>query len=375
MKSAGWDLMSVFIVLGVRLTIRLAIRLASRWAVYLVACVVASLVASTIASLVISPRAYGKKAIEENKSKALYGIAQMMTHEEELGSWLFSDKRLSGDNQTSCKSCHNPEMGWSDGRPKAIGFGGKLLNRRTPTLIGLGEAEKFLHPMFWDGRSQSLFDQAIMPIIHPDEMNQDLDELIQELSIPLYLEKFRKAYGEAKVSVEKIAQALVAFEKTIRAPDYLMRLEELNAGPSQIDNLEIFEGVRLFHRHCAICHRPGENFSDGQFHDIGLKESEDLGRASVVSRDSDSLLFRSNKFKFKTPTLWGVAQRGPYMHDGSIATLREVLEHYNNGGSFRGEEERRLRVQTLSPLIRPLNLTENEFVALEKFLTIVLAVP
>lgn len=304
---------------------------------------------------------------------------------EELGYWLFADKRLSGDNKTACISCHQPKLGWSDGLPRAVGFQGKVLDLRTPTLIGLGRQDDLGHPMFWNGRAENMLEQALGPIRNPNEMNQNVSQLIQELSqVPLYKEKFARVFGNALISEERLAIALVAFERTIQAP----RIDALQEGESeQPDVLTLLNskgvltlgnvsksgsgdlGKELFLRHCAFCHRPDSNLSDGLFHDIGL-QTEDIGRAFLYQEDSSTQAYRLQRFKHKTPTLWGVAQRGgPYMHNGSLPDLRSVLEHYNNGGSFQSPAERRQRLATLNPAMRPLNLSESDLEALETFLT------
>ena len=308
------------------------------------------------------------------------------TEVEELGFWLFADKRLSGNNKISCMSCHQPAKGWSDGRAKAVGFQGKVLGLRTPTIVGLGLQDDLGHPMFWDGRAQNLLEQALGPIENPNEMNQDLGELVKELSsVEKYKSKFQRAFGTEVINKERIALAIVAFERTIKSPsrEFIERtpndeqniLDRLNASNFMtstipyLDEKPVSEGKRLFDTHCAFCHQPAANLSDGNFHDIGLV-TKDFGRANVIKADKNSSTFRMNRFKHKTPTLWGVAQRGgPYMHNGSKKTLREVLEHYNNGGSFKTKEERRQRLNTLSPAIRELHLSETDLDTLEQFIT------
>ncbi|MCB0357466.1 MAG: c-type cytochrome [Bdellovibrionales bacterium] len=303
---------------------------------------------------------------------------------EELGFWLFADKRLSGNNQISCMSCHVPQLGWTDGLETARGFNNKKLKLRTPTLIGLELQEEFGHKFFWNGRAKNLEDQALMPIQNPEEMNQDMEELLQELTkLRVYRLKFAKAFGDDQISAQRIAKALSAFERTLSSPSLKIPeppsenaeavIEFLNSNDPlnyKYDNgyVEVSRGKILFDTHCAQCHQIVTNLSDGNFHDIGL-QTQDIGLAQTLDK-KNAFEYRTHRFKHKTPTLWGVAQRGgPYMHNGSLKTLRDVLEHYNKGGSFNSPSERKMRLNTLAPAINPLELSNEELDDLEEFIT------
>ncbi|MCB0392403.1 MAG: hypothetical protein KDD58_14020 [Bdellovibrionales bacterium] len=324
--------------------------------------------------------------VKASNSYETFVNTKKWTEIEELGFWLFADKRLSGNNKISCMNCHQPSRGWSDGREKAIGFKGEILALRTPTIIGLELQEEFGHSFFWDGRVGDLYSQALMPIVNPNEMNQNLDELIIELSdMEMYKNKFHKAFGTEVISLDRIAQAIVAFERTLKSPSRNLKeeaivknenvVEFLNSTSNLLPSMNyvnighVSDGKKLFNKHCGICHQSSTNLSDGNFHDIGLV-TEDIGRAKVFESNKKDFSYRLNQFKHKTPTLWGVAQRaGPYMHNGSKKSLRDVLEHYNNGGSFKTKNDRKKRLNTLSPLIRKLNLTNEELDVLEQFIT------
>lgn len=267
----------------------------------------------------------------------------------ELGRILFFDPRLSGSGRIACATCHQPARGWSDGRAKALGDGGALLPRRTPTLLNLAWSGRFT----WDGRADALEGVVLGPIQDPHEMNQPLDALVGKLSrIPGYGPLFEAAFPGQGITLDGIAQAIATFERTVVA------------GPAPFDRWiegdegAIGDGAKagfvLFNTkaNCAACHG-GWNFTDGKFHDIGLS-TDDVGRGR---RDRDPRM----TFAFKTPTLRDVAGRSPYMHTGAPATLAQVVEHYDSGF---------IRRPTLDPEIQPLRLTDQEKVNLVEFLAV-----
>lgn len=241
----------------------------------------------------------------------------------------------------SCASCHNPQFGWTDHRPVAIGEDGIAGKRRTPTLIDVGRLPK----LFWDGRATSLEEQALGPITSPIEMNQNLDELIAELKADnIYPNIFANLFADKQINTSNLAQALAAFERTI-----IHDKADHEPTASEIRGQQLFHSRSL---RCNLCHKP-PYFTDGLFWDIGLI-GDDLGRG-VYEPD--------NKFAshaFKTPTLWGLSKRGPYFHDGSAKTIEEVIEHYNKGG----EVER----DSVHPQIHPLEMTEQEKADLAAYL-------
>ena len=265
-----------------------------------------------------------------------------------LGHVLFFDPRLSGSNTASCASCHNPALGWEDGLPVATGDGAKSLERASPTILNLAWAE----PLMWDGRKDTLEDQATGPIEAAGEMNQPMASLAAELSaIPAYRRMFREAFGSETISGPAIAQALATFERTIvsnRAP-----FDRWIDGDDTAIDEQARQGFVLFNgkANCAACHS-GWRFTDDSFHDIGLK-SADIGRGAFLP-DLPVM-----QHAFKTPTLRNIATREPFMHDGSAATLRDVLAHYDTGFTER---------PSLSPEMRRLGLTPGETEALLAFL-------
>lgn len=264
-----------------------------------------------------------------------------------LGKALFFDKRLSLNNKTSCATCHNPELGFSDGVAVGKGTMGNTLGRHTPHLYNLAWGTVF----FWDGRAGSLEEQALGPIEAAGEMNMPLEKLMPKLQeVPFYTKTFREVYPKAGLTKENLGKAIAAFERTIismNSPfDKYMKGDKAAMSAAAIRGMKLFEGKAR----CAECH-DGPNFTDDSFHNIGVG-GEDKGRAAVVK--DDSLLGA-----FKTPGLRNVALSAPYMHDGSVKTLEGVVRFYNKGGKHK---------KGLSDLIKPLQLTDNEVADVVAFL-------
>ncbi len=265
-----------------------------------------------------------------------------------LGWALFQDRRLSSDNALACVDCHQPERDWQDGKPRALGFGGHALRRRTMPLYDAAWGETF----FWDGRAASLEAQSIIPIEAPDEMNQKMDDVVARLrAVPFYQGMFAEAFPEApEITGEKVAKAVAAFERTIESGesdfDRWIDGDEAAIGDAAKRGFALFNGKA----NCAQCHG-GWRLTDDGFHDTGLP-GDDPGRGPIIEVP---LLEHS----FKTPSLRNVARRPPYMHDGSLATLREVVDHYADGIIER---------PTLSDDLKRISLTEAERADLAAFL-------
>ena len=257
----------------------------------------------------------------------------------QLGQMLFFDPRMSGDNYIACASCHNPALSWGDGLPRGIGTGMTKLARRTPTVLNLAWAELLM----WDGRKPSLEEQALGPIQTDVEMNQNLDDLVKELSaINEYKLRFTMAFPGEGLTGPNIGKAIATFERTIVSN--VAPFDRWIAGDESAISPAAKRGFDLFNNkaNCAACHS-GWNFTDGAFHDIGLP-SQDVGRYKELS-------LPSMMHAFKTPTLRDVDRRGPYMHDGSLKTLVDVMRHYNGGGIQR---------PSLSGDMKKLDLTKAE---------------
>lgn len=247
----------------------------------------------------------------------------------ELGRRLFSEKRLSRDGTLSCASCHEAERAFSDGRAVAVGVQGRKGTRRTPRIANRAWGRSF----FWDGRARSLEEQVLGPIGSSLEMDLDPTEAARRVGLPL---------GE-------LQDALAAYVRTIFSGDsaydrYLAGQREA-LGDKEKKGLELFRGKAG----CASCHL-GPLLTDEEFHVTGVGADE--GRKVVSKREED-------RGAFKTPSLRDVARTPPYMHDGSLANLRDVLRFYNEGGKARPNLDREMRA---------LDLSEEELEALEAFL-------
>jgi cytochrome c peroxidase len=233
----------------------------------------------------------------------------------ELGKMLFFDPRLSGDDKMSCATCHMPDKAFGDGLALSPGARSKVLERNTQSCLNVG----FFNALFWDGRASCLEDQALGPIESSAEMNQSLNELERELgAIPGYVSEFKKVFG-TQPTRDGVAKALAAFQRT------------LVTGPSPFDRFlmgdkdalsaDAHAGYELFRgtAGCTECHN-GPLLSDGKFYRLGLS-SNDEGRAKISGKKED-------RFRFRTPSLRNVADTGPYMHNGSLKTLDDVVMFY-----------------------------------------------
>jgi cytochrome c peroxidase len=268
----------------------------------------------------------------------------------ELGRLLFFDPRLSRSGVTSCATCHNPGFAWGDGLALGIGAGMRPLKRRTPTILDVAWAES----LFWDGRAETLEAQALEPIRSTDEMDLALDEMVQTVEgIAGYRPLFARAYPGEPISQQTVAKAIATFERTVvsgTAPfDRWVAGDEGAITASAKRGFQLFDGKAR----CARCHS-GWRFTDDSFHDIGVP-GDDLGRGALFA-DVAPL-----QHAFKTPTLRNVAQRAPYMHDGSEPDLAAVIELYDLGG--------RVKRPSLSDEMRALSLTQTEKDELLAFLS------
>lgn len=244
-----------------------------------------------------------------------------------LGRRLFFDRRLSRDGSLSCSSCHDPARAFSDGRSLAVGVSGRVGRRNSPALINRGYGRSF----FWDGRVATLEEQVLKPIEDPNEM----DLLVAE------------ATSRVGLSRQKLSHALASFVRSILSGDSLFdRFINGNRAaltPEQQAGLQLFRGKA----NCTACH-VGPNFTDERLHNTG-----------VAWRNGQFTDAGAGKGNFRTPTLREIARTAPYMHDGSLATLEEVIEYYDRGGN---------RNPGLDGEIRPLRLTGAEKQSLVSFL-------
>ena len=265
-----------------------------------------------------------------------------------LGQMLFFDPRLSGSGVISCSSCHNPALGWGDALPKGLGNMGGRLGRHTPTILNVAYGE----PYFWDGRAETLEDQAKGPLTSAKEMNMPADVAIGRLqSIPGYVAAFERAFPGRGISLDTFADAVAVYERTVNSGT--APFDKWVAGDETALSAAAKRGFILFNdkANCAACHS-GWRMSDDGFHDIGLPGT-DRGRAAIAPG------IVQLEHAFKTPTLRNINQRAPYMHDGSMPTLAAVIDHYDHGFEKR---------DSLDGQMHSLGLTSDEKADLLAFL-------
>jgi len=296
----------------------------------------------------------------------------------ELGRQLYFDPRLSVDSTVSCASCHNPAEGYSAHTKTGVGVRGQLGGRNSPVSFN----RILSGPQFWDGRADSLESQAVGPIANPIEMGFTHEGVVKRLGeMPVYKRQFEAVFGE--LSIDRVGQAIAAFERAlVTAPSPYDFGEQLRAFDG-LDPDDIAEDAELAAKfaaakeavaahpmsesarrgrdiffsekgNCTACH-VGANLADEKYHNIGVgmdRPEPDLGRFAVTKDPKDT-------GAFKTPTVRNVALNAPYMHDGSLATLEEVVEWYDRGGHPSPH---------LSEKIRPLKLSAQDKADLVEFM-------
>lgn len=257
-----------------------------------------------------------------------------------LGRWLFFDKRLSADNQVSCATCHRPENGFSEPTPVSTGIDGKKGARKAPSF--LNQAWNNTGHFFWDGRAGSLEEQAGGPMINAIEMgNKDHEAVIAKLrSIKGYAKYFEEAFGSSEVTIDRVTKAIADYERTRMSGNSAW--DRFMAGDRSALSSDAKKGRTLFFGNgfCNNCHK-GPNLTDNDFHNLGVgwdeetKTFADEGRYVVTNEEKD-------KGAFKTPGLRDVSKRAPYMHDGSVKTLAEVVKLYSKGGIPNPQLDRKI---------------------------------
>lgn len=301
----------------------------------------------------------------------------------ELGRTLFFDKRLSEDGTVSCATCHDPASAFASGDAVAIGVRERRGTRNAPTLLNSNLSRSY----FWDGRAETLEQQARQPLLNASEMGmKDEATLISRISaIDEYRQRFSRVFPREGITIDTIANAIATFERSLvsrNAPfDRFIAGDKNALSDLQKQGWELFKGKAK----CLACHTRSAAaplFTDAKFHNTGVRAKEltfealsqraddvkrmasspatlahdpqfsDLGRF-LVTRDAKDL------GAFKTPTLRDVELTGPYMHDGSIRTLLDVLRFYNQGG---------VKNPMLDQKMSPLNLSEHEMNAIVEFL-------
>ena len=303
-----------------------------------------------------------------------------------LGKKLFNDKRFSANGSISCASCHISSKAFTDGRPQAVGIDGLVGQRNSPTIIN----SAYLNELFHDGRRSSLETQALDPLTNPIEHGlTEHSRVIHVIQTDFsYLKDFLNTFGitAEKINMNYVTKAIASYERTLisgntRFDQYFFKSNK------KVLTVAEARGLRLFRRkgNCANCHEISWDnalFTDNRFYNIGIgfdalrpvlpafiknlktdyssavaqldpQQKAQLGRFSVSRQIKDIGAYR-------TPTLRNIELTAPYMHDGSISTLRDVVEYYDKGGK---------KNEFLNPAIFPLHLSEQEKSDLTAFLT------
>ncbi len=257
-----------------------------------------------------------------------------------IGAALFADPILSADSTVSCASCHQPDLAFTDGRRIARGIFGQAGTRNTPSLLNRGYGATF----FWDARAKSMEDAVLRPIGDSREMGSSPERAVARIrQAPRYRALVRRAFGADTLDVRTLRIALAAFVRSLRAAN--APVDRYVAGDTLALTVVARRGRRLFigKANCVACH-VGPLFTDEAVHNTGVSPQQDPGHF-LVSHDSADL------GRFKTPSLRNVARTAPYMHDGSMSTLEDVIGFYDRGG---GDSPR------LDREIRPLKLSTGE---------------
>lgn len=281
----------------------------------------------------------------------------------DLGRLLFFDPRLSQGGQMACASCHDPDLGWADGRTTSFGLNRQPLTRNAPTVLNAAFQKQF----FWDGRAESLEVQARHVMLNPAEMAGTEERVVATLSeLPAYRQAFADAFGCEDITFDLVSKALATFERTLVGGH--SRFDTFLRGrPDSLDDRQII-GLHLYRTQarCMNCHH-GPSFSDGNLHNLGLsyygRKFEDLGAYKTTGKAEDV-------GKFRTPTLRNIANTGPYMHNG-LFELPGVINMYNAGMPTLRRKEHQAEdplFPTKSPLLKPLSLSKQDMSDLLAFL-------
>jgi cytochrome c peroxidase len=261
----------------------------------------------------------------------------------ELGRYLYFDRRLSADATVSCASCHDPRYGFTDGAPVSTGIRGQKGTRSAPTIVN----RAYSLAQFWDGRAATLEEQAIVPMESLIEMGNTRPAIVATLSaIAGYRAMFAQAFGSEAVDIGRVAMAIACFERTVLSGD--SPYDRYKRGVTTALTDEQVRGMSVFFdkASCDRCHQ-GANFTLNAYTNSGVgagKPDPDVGRYAVTHDPRDW-------GAFKVPTLREVEHTAPYMHDGSLKTLDEVVEFYNRGG---------IPNKNLDSNIRPLHLSDRQ---------------
>ena len=283
---------------------------------------------------------------------------------EKLGRILFFDPRLSASKQIACASCHDPELGWGDGKRLAYGHDRQNGKRNAMTIINTAFYKKF----FWDGRANSLEHQSGFPVADHVEMNMDLAGMVKNIvQIEGYKPLFAAAFGSDEITLDKIQKAIATFERSVVSTN--SRFDSFVKGNKAALKDEEVIGLHLFRTkaRCINCHNT-PLFSDNKFHNDGQallgSKFEDLGLYNVTKDLKDV-------GKMRTPSLRETNITGPWMHHGNFPSLKDVIEFYNLGNPIAQQRNLKVNDSLKAPksiMLKKLNLTLTEQAQLEAFL-------
>jgi cytochrome c peroxidase len=271
----------------------------------------------------------------------------------ELGRALYFDKRLSADDTISCASCHNPGKGGTDNAPTSEGIRGQHGGRSAPSMVN----RLFSKAQFWDGRAANLEAQAVGPIANPIEMGNTHEGAVATVAgIKGYGPMFAAAFGDAQVTIDRIGKAIATYERVVVSGN--SPYDKYQAGDTSALSAAAVRGLNVFQSpdkgRCALCHR-GFNFTGEDYKKLGVgmdAVSPDPGRFNVTMNETD-------RGAFKVPGLRNIALTAPYMHDGTVATLEQVVDYYRlatHAGKIN------------DPDFQPLTLTPGDIADLVEFM-------
>ncbi len=271
-----------------------------------------------------------------------------------LGKLLFNEKILSKDSSVSCASCHRPEFAFADTVAFSMGINNRPTIRNTPSVLNMKNRPYY----FYDGRAESLAEQALMPIQNPDEMGLPIEIAIERLNNSVFYRQYFEKVFKRSPDKKNLAEAFAAYEKTLETvdskfDDWSNNISELNASEERGRALFIGEKAKCFNCHFL------EDFTNDDFKNIGLfngKDLNDSGRALISGKKSDV-------GKFKTPGLRNIAVTAPYMHNGMFRSLEEVVDYYNDTKKYVTNS---INIDT--SLEKPLGLSDIEKKDLVAFL-------
>ena len=268
-----------------------------------------------------------------------------------LGKLLYFDTRLSADNTVSCASCHSPEFAFTDGKAVSDGIRAQKGGRSAPTVIN----RAYSLNQFWDGRAKSLEEQAGGPMQNPIEIGNTHEGVVKSIQgIAGYAPLFAKAFGSPEIDIDRTTKAIATYERTVLSGN--SAYDRYKAGNKSALSAAQQRGMDIYFNKakCDQCHE-GVNFTLNSYNNLGVgtdKPKPDAGRYEVTKNDADW-------GAFKTPTLRDIARTAPYMHDGSLATLENVVDFYNKGG---------IKNKNLDEKLKPLDLSKAEQTDLVAFL-------